>query len=203
MNSELIEKAQELKNKGFATGEIADELNVSMDTAIWLTFQKVNQRKVKDAPTDFAIDWSNIGENSTRLRSVSDALANMVLKYEAEIILGIAISGIPFATMISDCLEEYNLNTSLAIFHPKKHGSDETEQERTGALSKNFASVKGKKVVIVDDVVTSGNTLKEVISIVKQQGGIPIAAAILVDKIGISEIDRVPIESLIKVSRLG
>ncbi|MDR3292169.1 MAG: orotate phosphoribosyltransferase-like protein [Methanobrevibacter sp.] len=202
MNKELIEKAHELKNKGFATGEIADELNVSMDTAIWLTFQKVNQRKVKDAPTDFAINWNKIGGNSARLRNVSDALANMVLKYESDVILGVAISGIPFATMISDYLDDYNINTSLAIFHPKKQGSDD-EHERTGAISKNFASVKGKKVVIVDDVVTSGATLKDVISVVKQQRGNPIAAAILIDKVGISEIDGVPIESLIKINRLG
>ncbi|MDR2623376.1 MAG: orotate phosphoribosyltransferase-like protein [Methanobrevibacter sp.] len=202
MNKELIKKAQELKSKGFATGEIADELNVSMDTAIWLTFQKVNERKTKDAPTDFAINWNNIGGNSARLRNVSNALANIVLKYEVDVILGVAISGIPFATMISDYLENHNRNTSLAIFHPKKQGSDE-EHERIGAISKNFASVKGKKVVIVDDVVTSGGTLKDVISVVKQQGGIPIVATILIDKIGISEIDRVPVESLIKINRLG
>ncbi|MDR3222262.1 MAG: orotate phosphoribosyltransferase-like protein [Methanobrevibacter sp.] len=202
MNKELIEKAQELKNKGFATGEIADELNVSMDTAIWLTFQKVNQRKVKDAPTDFAINWNKIGGNSARLRNVSNALANMVLKYESDVILGVAISGVPFATMVSDYLDDYNINTSLAIFHPKKQSSDD-EHERTGAISKNFASVKGKKVVIVDDIVTSGATLRDVISVVKQQKGNPIAATVLVDKVGINEIDGVPIESLIKINRLG
>lgn len=202
MNRELIEKAQELKSKGFATVEIADELNVSMDTALWLTFQKVNERKLKDAPTDFVINWNNIGGNSARLRSVSDVLSNIILKYEAEVILGVAISGIPFATMISDHLEEYNMDMSLAIFHPKKQDNGK-ENERTGVISKNFASVKGKRVVIVDDVVGTGNTLKDAIFAVKQQGGIPIAATVLIDKTGISEIDRIPVKSLIKVNRLG
>mgnify|MGYP000125552255 CR=1 FL=1 len=33
--SEIIKKARELKQKGFTTGEIADELNVSRETALW------------------------------------------------------------------------------------------------------------------------------------------------------------------------
>jgi orotate phosphoribosyltransferase len=36
MNEKLIKKAYELRNRGFTTGEIADELNVSKDTARWL-----------------------------------------------------------------------------------------------------------------------------------------------------------------------
>ena len=32
MKNKLIQKAQELRQHGFTTGEIADELNVSMDT---------------------------------------------------------------------------------------------------------------------------------------------------------------------------
>ena len=40
MNQDLINRAQELRNHGFTTGEIADELNVSMDTAQWLTLQR-------------------------------------------------------------------------------------------------------------------------------------------------------------------
>ena len=36
MNEKLIKKAYELRSRGFTTGEIADELNVSKDTARWL-----------------------------------------------------------------------------------------------------------------------------------------------------------------------
>ena len=38
---------------------------------------------------------------------------------------------------------------------------------------------------------------------VKDHGGEPIAVTVLIDKAGLSEIDGVPVESLIKVSRLG
>ncbi|MBU4547465.1 MAG: orotate phosphoribosyltransferase, partial [Euryarchaeota archaeon] len=60
-----------------------------------------------------------------------------------------------------------------------------------------------KRVVIVDDVITSGRTIKEVIDVLKKQGAEPTCVTVLIDKRGISEIEGVPIESLIKVSRLG
>ena len=55
MKQKLIEEAQELRQHGFTTGEIADELNVSMDTARWLTLQKPTEVK-SEAPVDFAIN---------------------------------------------------------------------------------------------------------------------------------------------------
>ncbi|WP_346675653.1 orotate phosphoribosyltransferase-like protein [Methanobrevibacter woesei] len=204
MENELIQKAQELRKHGFTTGEIADELNVSMDTARWLTLQKPRDEK-PEAPVDFAINWQSLGGNSTRLRYVSGALSDMALSHgEAEVIVGIAVSGIPFATMMADFLEDMSgVETSLAVFHPNKHRKQNDIGDGEGAISENFGSVEGKKVVIVDDVITSGNTVTEVLEAVKDHGGEPIAVTVLIDKAGLSEIDGVPVESLIKVSRLG
>ena len=57
-------------------------------------------------------------------------------------------------------------------------------------------------IIIVDDVITSGKTAKEVIHTVKDLGGEPTCVTVLIDKAGLSEIEGVPVESLIKVSRL-
>ncbi|WP_409199728.1 orotate phosphoribosyltransferase-like protein [Methanobrevibacter sp. DSM 116169] len=204
MKKELINKAQDLRSHGFTTGEIADELNVSIDTARWLTLQKTTEEK-NDAPLDFAINWENLGGNSTRLKFVSGALSDIALSHgEADVVVGIAVSGVPFATMMADFLDEVSENrTSLAVFHPNKHRKDKKSDSGEGAISGNFGSVNGKKVVIVDDVITSGNTVKEVIHSVKENGGDPIVVTVLIDKAGLSEIDSVPIESLVKVTRLG
>ena len=201
MKQKLIKKAQELRQHGFTTGEIADELNVSMDTARWLTLQKPAEEK-PDAPTDFAINWKSIGGNSTRLSYVSGALSDMALTHgEADVVCGIAVSGVPFATMMADFLEDMTgLDTSLAIYHPNKHRKDSADDE--GTISTNFGIVEGKKVIIVDDVITSGKTAKEVIHTVKDLGGEPTCVTVLIDKAGLSEIEGIPVESLIKVSRL-
>lgn len=220
MTQDYVRKAQELRQHGFTTGEIADQLNVSMDTARWLTLQNPDEMPVEkepkeaviekpiletpNAPLDIAIDWTSLSGTSTRLRYIAGALSDMVLTHdEAEVVVGIAVSGVPFATMVSDLLEDMTgIATSLAVFHPNKHRKDSNTSDE-GVMSANFGSVKGKKVVIVDDVMTSGNTMKEVIKIIKDQGGEPVVVTVLIDKSGISEIDGVPVESLIKVSRLG
>ncbi len=203
MNQKLINKAQELRAHGFTTGEIADELNVSLDTARWLILQKTETEVKEEAPVDFYIDWKSLGESSSRLRYASMALSDMAMAHgDIEVIVGIAASGIPFATMMADFLEDLGeIPTSLAIYHPNKHRKELGDGE--GAISTNFGTVKGKKVVIVDDVVTSGNTIKDVISTVKDLGGEPVVITVLIDKSGHSEIDGVPVESLIKVSRLN
>ncbi len=203
MKTKLIQKAQELRQHGFTTGEIADELNVSMDTARWLTLQKAEEEKV-DAPVDFAINWNSIGGNSTRLSYVSGALSDMALSHgEADVVLGIAVSGVPFATVMADFLEDMSgVDTSIAIFHPNKHRKDQDKTDDEGTMSTNFGNVEGKKVVIVDDVITSGKTVREVIHTVKDHGGEPTCVTVLIDKAGLSEIEDVPVESLIKVSRL-
>jgi len=206
MKQDLIKKSHELRRHGFTVGEIADELNVSMDTARWLSMQKLDEKeKPDDAPIDFAINWNSLGGSSRRLRYVSAALSDMALNHgQADIIVGIAVSGIPFATMMADFLElDRNIETSLAVYHPIKHRKDDDDNIAIeGAISENFASVNGKKVIIVDDVITSGRTVKDVIKTLKDQGADPSSVVVLIDKVGISEIDGVPIESLIKVSRL-
>jgi len=205
MKQDLIKKAHELRIRGFTIGEIADELNVSMDTARWLNMQKLDEKeKTTDVPVDFAINWNSLGGSSSRLRYVSAALSDMTLVHgEADVVVGIAVSGIPFATMMADFLEiEEGFETALSVFHPVKHRKG-NDKDQKGAISQNFAQVKGKKVIIVDDVITSGKTVKEVVNALKDQGAKPIAVAVLIDKVGISEIDGVPVESLIKVNRLG
>ena len=175
MKQKLIQKAQELRQHGFTTGEIADELNVSMDTARWLTLQKTAEVKA-DAPTDIAINWKSIGGNSARLSYVSSALSDLTLSYgEAEVVCGIAVSGIPFATLMADLLEDMTgVDTSLAIFHPHKHRKDTDDTDDEGTISTNFGSVEGKKVVIVDNVITRGKKAREVIHTDKDLGGEPL-----------------------------
>lgn len=197
MNEQLIKKAYELRGRGFTTGEIADELNVSKDTARWLILQGTGKKeKTEKAPLDFAINWKSLGGSSVRMKYVSAAMADIALKYgDPEVIVGITVSGIPFATMMADIIE-----ADISVFHPIKHRKEKGAQ---GAVSSNFASVKGKKVVIVDDVITSGRTIGEAIKVFRELKAKPIVAVVLIDKKGISELEGVPVNSLIRVNRLG
>jgi orotate phosphoribosyltransferase len=199
MNEKLLNRAYDLRSRGFTTGEIADELNVSKDTARWLILQgtgKLKGEKQEKAPLDFAINWKSLGGSSVRMKYVSAALVDMALEHgEPEVIVGITVSGIPFATMMADII-----GADISVFHPIKHRKEEDAQ---GAVSSNFANVSNRRVVVVDDVITSGKTINEAIRVFRELGAEPLAAVVLIDKKGINELDGVPVLSLIQVSRLG
>ncbi|MFQ6137362.1 MAG: orotate phosphoribosyltransferase-like protein [Candidatus Hydrothermarchaeales archaeon] len=206
--TELIKKAHELKEKGFSTGEISDELNVSRETALWLVTHK-RKKKEEEMPTDIYIDWSTIGTSSARLEYTASAMSDLIIETleekeleEPDVIVGIATSGIPIATLIA---AEWGV--ALAIVRPKKHlWEPEKEEKQAGYLLTNFADVKGRNVVLVDDIVTTGTTIKETITLLKEAGAKPLAAVVLIDKKGISNVEGIPVRALVEariVEELG
>lgn len=55
-----------------------------------------------------------------------------------------------------------------------------------GAMTfrRGFTLHEGERVLIVEDVVTTGGSVREVIDVVKKFGGVPVAVAMLVDRSG-------------------
>lgn len=49
-------------------------------------------------------------------------------------------------------------------------------------LRRNFVIEPGQKVLVVEDVVTTGGSVKEVIDIVRENGGVVVGVALLVDR---------------------
>jgi orotate phosphoribosyltransferase len=62
--------------------------------------------------------------------------------------------------------------------------------------------VSGEACVIVDDVITSGETLMESVDYLRGHGASPLAIWVIFDKRGVREIDGVPVQALFRVSRL-
>ena len=200
---ELIAKARLLLAEGHSPGQIADELSLSQETVTWL----LTQKKGDAAPRDIHIDWTVVSSNALLL----DDIARLMLhRHHAErarsgekgaspnlenaTIVGIAISGIPIATLIAQAE-----GLRLAIYHPTKQSSAETP---TGSISGNFAAVAGECCIIVDDVITSGRTMHEVVAYLRRQKAIPQAIWVLFDKRGLKEVDGVPVHAVFRVSRI-
>ncbi len=197
---DLIGRAKLLLSEGHSPGQIADELSLSMETVTWL----LTQAKGSAAPKDVHIDWSAVSSSAPLLEET----ALMLLKQyysdkggsqdssvrDAGIIVGIALSGIPLATIIA--VQE---ESKLAIYHPAKQSQSE---HPVGSISGNFAQVSGERCIIVDDVITSGKTMKEVIKYLKKHGAIPVAIWVIFDKRGITDIEGVPVFSLFRISRI-
>ena len=49
---------------------------------------------------------------------------------------------------------------------------------------RGFTLPEGERVLIVEDIVTTGGSIREVIDVVKEHGGIPVAVSMLVDRSG-------------------
>lgn len=194
---DLIDKAKELKEKGMRVGEIADELNVSRQTADWLVSHAGEEEGVA-APEDLFVDWSPIGSDAGAIGDAASALTR-VLDEEPEAVVGVAMSGLPLATMVAS-----NLDVSLSVFHPRKrHWEPESDEEVKGAISSNFLDPEGLRVVVIDDIVTTGTTAGEAVSALESRGCEVTCVAVLVDKSGHDHVDGVPLRALMRVGRVS
>jgi orotate phosphoribosyltransferase len=211
---DLIGRAKMLLAEGHSPGQIADELSLSMETVTWL----LTQVKGSAAPKDVHIDWTAVSSNAPLLEQTALMLLNRYYQGEVsenpvtsgsdackdtfvetgsngtEVFVGIALSGIPLATLIA--AQEA---AKLAIYHPSKQNQSE---HPTGSISGNFAGIGGERCIIVDDVITSGNTMREVVKYLRKHKATPLAILVIFDKRGIREIDGVPVYSLFKISRI-
>jgi len=196
---DLISRAKMLLSEGHSTGQIADELSLSMETVTWL----LTQAKGTTAPRDVQIDWTAVSSQAILLDETAIMLLKLYYGSQGEgnagspaagVIVGIALSGIPIATLIA--VQE---DAKLAIYHPAKQN---VSPHPIGSISGNFATVAGERCIIVDDVITSGNTMREVVKYLKKHGATPVAIWVIFDKRGIKEVDGVPVYSLFKISRI-
>jgi orotate phosphoribosyltransferase len=200
---DLIRKAKQLLSEGHSQSQIGDELNLSMETVTWL----LTQNRSETVPKDVHIDWTGVSSHGSLLNELAILMTQRYYTARdeatpppppgevcADVIVGIALSGIPLATLIG--LQE---DAKVALYYPSKHASGERP---TGSISGNFASIKGERCLIVDDVITSGKTLKEVVSYLRSNGAIPLAILVIFDKRGLREVDSVPVYPLFTVTRL-
>jgi orotate phosphoribosyltransferase len=96
------------------------------------------------------------------------------------------------------------LDTDLSVYMPSKYQWNEDERGvETGSFSQNFATIRDRDCYIADDNIDTGQTMTETIEQLRESGGTPRAAVVLTDKLGQSEIEGVPVYSLIKMVRMG
>ncbi len=132
---DLIDSASELAARGLSRGEIADELNVSRETASWLVERAGTSAPVDEAPVsgpqDVHVDWSNIGEAGARLNAIGMALADALREHshDVDLIVGVEKAGVPLATAVSN-----ELKTDLATYTPANtSGTKATSTNSAGA----------------------------------------------------------------------
>jgi len=191
----LAKKAHEYKEKGLSEKEIGDELHLSPETVTWLLTRGL---KGGEPPKDVKIGWRSVGVYGNRIGFLAAAMTDIILEEsekagaEADTIAGVAINGIPYATLISE-----DMGKELAIYRPSetRHGG--------GAWSSNYASVEGKKVVIIDDVLSSGDTISGAINDLQEADGQAVLAVVVVNKTEQNELLGVPLRALLRARAIA
>jgi orotate phosphoribosyltransferase len=201
---ELAKRAFEMKSKkGLTDKEIADELHVQIDTVLylvekgqWLSKGKKTKKFDLEAPLDVRIGWRSVGVFPSRTRLLSGIMADIAIEElgedGADTVVAVAINGVSLGTFLS----EY-LNLELAVFRNLQ------DNKNKGTFSSNFAGLKGKRVIIVDDVFGTGETIKGAIKNVKEEGGKPVLCMVFVNKSQNDKVDGVRLRGLVRTTCVG
>lgn len=184
---ELKVLATNLRKEGLNTQQIADELSLSQDTITWL----LTGTGEADRPSDVRIGWRTLGVRPQRIAAVGSIMADVAdeeVGYDdIDTVVGISINGIAFAYEVARTLE-----SDVTVFRTTDGG------EGSGSLSNKYGQVAGKRVLIIDDVLSSGVTMSKTIDAIREAGGEVALAIVLVNKTTRNEIDNVPLRGLIR-----
>ena len=184
---ELRITAANLRKDGLNSQQIADELSLSQDTISWL----LAGSKSDDRPTDVRIGWRTIGVKPNRIAAVGTIMADVAdeeLGFEnIDTAVGISINGITFAHEVAR-----NLDCEFTVYRTTDGG------DGSGSLSNKYGQVAGKKIIIIDDVLSTGKTMSKTINSIRAAGGEVELVIVLVNKTMRNEIEGVPLRGVIR-----
>jgi len=158
--------------------ELALELEV-------LQFGEFTLKSGRVSPYFFNAGKFNSGYAAAKIaRCYAAAIAD--LKIEFDVLFGPAYKGITLVALAAAALAEHH-DLDFPFAFNRKEAKDHGEG---GAIV--GPSLSGKKVLIIDDVVTAGTAIKEVAAIINAAGGSPIGVLVALDREEIGSRARIP-----------
>ena len=108
---------------------------------------------------------------------MSNLYANLIEEenIQFDVIFGPAYKGIPLAAAVATIITGRTSNLVSISF-------DRKEEKTHGEGGKIVGSVKGKKVIILDDVLTAGTALNQSIELVREMGGEVVSSVVALDR---------------------
>lgn len=119
--------------------------------------------------------------------ALGKGLAEKFEGLEIDTVIGPAVGGIVVAHEVGRALGV------KAIFTERQNGDM--------MLRRGFTLQPGEKVLVVEDVITTGGSVKEVIQVVKEAGAMPLGVGVLVDRSGgKADFGGLPLYSLVQMN---
>ena len=132
------------------------------------------------------VQCAKLLEHPRNARAIGEDLAENVRGMNAQKIVAPALGGLIIGYTVAQALD------IPSIFTERKDGMM--------SLRRGFQIHKGERVVIVEDVVTTGKSTKETADVVKQHGGVVAGFASILNRSGKANPFDAPYESLMSLA---
>lgn len=116
---------------------------------------------------------------------LGEGLAQAFQNKDVDVVIGPAMGGILVAHEVGKALG------TKALFTERENG--------VMKLRRGFELQTGEKVLVVEDVITTGGSVREVIEVVKSYGADPVGVGVLVNRSGGNVDFGVPLASLLEI----
>lgn len=138
--------------------------------------------------------------HTQQVRAVCAALAEPWRRRGIEVVAGPTIGGVILAQWVAEALSEAGGAPVFAVYAEPRSDAD-------GQVSRYFgrgydALVRGRQVLIVEDILTTGGSVAQVVAAVRVAAGTPVAIRALCNRGGVSAdaVGGVPISALMDVA---
>ena len=105
-----------------------------------------------------------------RAATLAEGLAESFRDANVQTVIGPAVGGILVAHEVGRALGV------RALFTERENG--------VMRLRRGFAILPGERVLVVEDVITTGGSVREVLDVVREFGAVPVGVGVLVDRSG-------------------
>lgn len=117
------------------------------------------------------------------LRSLSEAYARSIAEYEPkldfDVLFGPAYKGIPLAAVTVDKLAQVDQQRFGEVGYSFNRKVAKTYGDGGNLVG---SPLKGKRVMIIDDVMTAGTAIRESAELIKQEGGTLVGIIVALDR---------------------
>ncbi|ABM63055.1 orotate phosphoribosyltransferase [Halorhodospira halophila] len=151
-----------------------DFIRFALDRGV-LRFGRFTLKSGRESPYFFNTGLFNSGTALSKLgRCYVESLVRAQIDFD--LVFGPAYKGIPLATAVAMALAETR-NRDVPYAFDRKEVKDHGEGGRLVG-----APVEGRRAVIVDDVISSGISIREAAELITAEGGTVAAVAIALDR---------------------
>ncbi len=141
---------------------------------------------------DAAYVWPQV------IREICDAMADPFLSDDVETVVGPAIGGVILATRVAESISLRTNKPVASVF------AEEHDQFPGRVFKRGYdAHVTGKRVLVVEDILNTGGSVRDVVRAVWRAGGTVVGVSAICNRGGVTlaDIDNPPkLVSLVNVS---